>query len=68
MRTTAIRCDRCRTAIEADGTVVEAAAGALRRRRGPISIDLCNRCCDSFVAWLDGAAASALAAPPESPT
>lgn len=46
-------CDRCKRPIEADGTVIEATAGGLRRRRGPIAIDLCSSCCTSLVSWLD---------------
>ncbi len=59
VRTTAVTCDRCKQSIVEGGTVIEATAGALRRRRGPISLDLCSGCVDSFLAWLDDTAAKA---------
>jgi hypothetical protein len=46
-------CDRCLEPILADGSALTAEAGNLRKRRGPISIDLCSGCTDAFVNWLD---------------
>lgn len=53
MKQTNTFCDRCLEPILSDGSVLSAEAGGLRRRRGPISIDLCVGCCAAFVAWLD---------------
>ncbi|WP_165250369.1 hypothetical protein [Paludisphaera soli] len=47
-------CDRRLDPILADGSALTAEAGNLRKRRGPISIDLYSGCTDVFVNWLDG--------------
>lgn len=52
MRNVTVRCCRCGDLIEADASVLEPAAGPLRRRRGPTPIDLCSACTDGLLAWL----------------
>lgn len=52
MKCVTTTCDKCGSLILEGGSVLEIAAGELRRRRGPQTFDFCPRCSDSYLDWL----------------
>ena len=51
-RKTEVRCDRCGDEILADCSCLDVSGGPLRKRLGPLTLDLCTTCTAGLTSWL----------------